>query len=135
MNKQADPGNSMIAPCGVYCKLCLGHLRKKNVCSGCWSDDDSKPYHCAVCSIKNCEYLKASGSRFCYDCEKFPCRRLKDLDKRYRTKYQTSLIENLTTIRDLGTVSFLESQHVRWRCNTCGGMMCVHTGSCITCQS
>ncbi len=25
--------------------------------------------------------------RFCFECESYPCKRLKALDKRYRTKY------------------------------------------------
>ena len=39
--------------------------------------------------------------RYCYECDGFPCARVKRLDKRYRTKYEMSMIENLEYIRDI----------------------------------
>ena len=33
--------------------------------------------------------------QYCYECAEFPCRSLKHLDKRYRTNYRMSMIENL----------------------------------------
>jgi hypothetical protein len=39
---------------------------------------------------------------FCYQCEDFPCDRLKTIDMRYRKKYNASLIENLCAIKESG---------------------------------
>ena len=32
---------TLIAPCGMNCGICVGHLREKNRCAGCNSDDDA----------------------------------------------------------------------------------------------
>ena len=56
-----------------------------------------------------------------------------DLDKRYRTKYDMSMLENLTTIRDSGLTAFVEKEKERWRCRTCGGTICVHRWMCPVC--
>jgi hypothetical protein len=124
-----------IAPCGINCATCLGYLRKKNKCSGCNSLNGFKPYHCNVCSIKNCEYLTSTKSKFCFECSKFPCSRLKQLDKRYKMKYKHSLIENLNIIHLKGMDEFLISDNERWTCKTCTGAICVHTGTCLTCSA
>jgi hypothetical protein len=55
---------------------------------------------------------------------KFPCERLKRLDKRYREKYGMSEIENLRFIQEKGIGSFLGHEEKRW-VNPCG-TYCVH---------
>lgn len=126
--------STMIAPCGMNCAICLAHLRDKNVCDGCWSDDKHKPNHCVSCSIKSCDLLASTDSTFCYDCSKYPCNRLKQLDKRYRTKYKMSMIENLNRIKDFGLIKFIEFEFKRWTCNGCGELICVHRGYCLNCN-
>jgi hypothetical protein len=64
---------------------------------------------------------------------KFPCRRIKDLDKRYRTKYGVSLIENLNTIKEIGLTQFVELEKGKWKCSNCGQLLCVHRDTCINC--
>ncbi len=61
---------------------------------------------------------------FCYDCADFPCDRLRHLDKRYRTRYGMSEIENLEYIRDHGIERFLENERARWVSER--GVLCVH---------
>ncbi len=124
----------LIAPCGMNCGICMAYLRKKKVCPGCRGPDDLKPsISCVKCIIKNCETIKNSQSGFCYDCETYPCKRLKALDKRYRTKYHMSMLENLENIKKLGLEKFIENEKARWRCPKCGGMVCVHRGYCFNC--
>ena len=92
----------LIAPCGMNCGICIGHLRDKKPCGACFKIDDvNKPKHCRSCSIANCEFLEKTKSGYCYECEKYPCRRLKNLDKRYRLKYGMSMIGNLNFINSL----------------------------------
>jgi len=124
----------LVAPCGINCGICLGYLRDKNRCEGCWGDNSKKPYHCAVCSIKNCEQLSATGSKFCFDCPVYPCKRLKQLDKRYQTKYHMSNLENIRIIKDSGLNYFVQLENEKWKCNECGGMICVHRGFCVECE-
>lgn len=124
-----------IAPCGMNCGICLAYLRDKNICVGCWGEQKPKTTSRSNCVIKNCELLQQTDSKFCYECPKYPCLRLKQLDKRYRTKYHMSMLENLESIKNIGLERFLEAEHDRWLCNTCGGTICVHRGFCLKCKS
>lgn len=124
----------MIAPCGMNCETCLAHLREKNICAGCWGTNGYKSNSCINCSIRNCDFLDKTASKFCYECTKFPCARLKQLDKRYRAKYAVSLIENLQIISKQGLERFEKMAYETWKCNTCGGTICVHTGYCLKCR-
>ena len=58
---------------------------------------------------------------------------LKHLDKRYRTKYNMSMIENLENIMNFGIRKFLKNEDIRWTCFQCGGTICVHKGYCVDC--
>ena len=122
-----------IAPCGMNCGTCIAYLRNKKPCTGCWSNDE-KPKHCTICVIKNCDYLAKTDSYFCFECEKYPCTRLKNLDKRYKTNYQISLIENLNQIKTVGLSQFLTTENSKWICKYCGNTICVHRDFCIVCQ-
>jgi hypothetical protein len=128
-----DP--SLIAPCGMNCALCSKYLawlanpESPAACEGCRASDRR-------CSIlkKACRRLRNHEVEFCYQCEEFPCERLERLDRRYRTRYGMSLVNNLRRIRANGLEWFLEEQERRWRCTRCGGIVCVHTGRCSSCN-
>jgi hypothetical protein len=92
-----------------------------------------KPVTRLACKIKKCEFFQKTNSGFCSQCKKFPCARLKQLDKRYRTKYGMSMIENLENIRKLGIRKFLQNKKERWACSERGGTICVHKGFCCSC--
>jgi hypothetical protein len=124
----------LIAPCGMNCGICIAQLRAKNTCPGCRIIYASKPKTRANCRISHCSLLSATDSGFCYDCSEYPCERLKQLDKRYRTKYNMSMIENLDNIKSLGLGRFLQNEQERWRCHNCGGLICVHRGFCLNCE-
>jgi hypothetical protein len=116
---------TMIAPCGMNCGICRGHLREKKKCLGCNDPDVNKPNYCLVCRIKHCEEMRLNQSNYCFACEKFPCARLKQLDKRYRTKYGMSMIENLNKIKETGIVEFLNAENQKWVCGPMRrGIMC-----------
>ena len=124
---------SMIAPCGMNCGCCLAYMRYKNHCPGCRVNDVTKPASCRQCIIINCELLKATESGFCYECPKFPCPRLKRLDKRYRTSYNTSFFDNLAIIKEKGIDVFLAFETGRRACPQCGSTLCVHRPECFAC--
>ena len=124
----------LIAPCGMNCGICRVYLRKDRKCPGCRGDDTSKLVSCLRCAIKNCETVKVNRSGFCYECETYPCERLKHLDKRYRTKYKMSMLENLGFIKANGLTAFAAKEKERWRCAKCGGVICVHKGYCLQCE-
>ena len=129
----------LIAPCGMNCRLCIAYQFRKN-------DLNKRGFHkkyCPGCIPRGencihmgdaCELLAKGSLRFCYECESFPCKRLKALDKRYRTKYHMSMIENLNDIKEFGMDEFLEKEGDKWRCPECGGTICCHNGLCLNCH-
>ena len=77
--------------------------------------------------------MRTSQIRFCFECADFPCRRLKTIDNRYRTRYSYSFIENLQEIKKSGIEEFLRRQEKRFKCPDCGGVISVHDGKCYDC--
>jgi len=124
---------NLIVPCGMNCGICIGFLRDKNKCPGC-RNMENKPVYCRKCIIKNCKILKQKEMQFCSDkCEKYPCKRLKGLDKRYKTKYKMRMIENLENIKELGIRNFLKKENEKWKCKACDNILCVHRNFCLNC--
>jgi hypothetical protein len=134
-NTSVSFNRTMIAPCGMNCGSCIAYMRTKNKCPGCWSDDILKNNSCTHCIIKNCDLLAKTDSKFCIDCQKYPCRRLKQLDKRYRTRYKTSFIENLMIIKQNGINFFLDFETKRRKCSECGATLSVHRDHCLACSN
>ena len=129
----------LIAPCGMNCSICSNFLALKN-------DIKSKgvrmPY-CSGCRIRNkkcaflkkrCELLINNRVRFCYECKKFPCDNLQTIDKRYRSFYNMSMIENLKFLKENGIEKFLEKENKKWKCPNCGGTISCHNGICFECS-
>lgn len=124
---------NMIAPCGINCGTCIAFLRQKNRCMGCRVP--SPEFKTRVnCYIKNCEKLKNSKSGFCFDCDSFPCKRMKQLDKRYRTKYNTCCIDDLSLIKDKGIEEYMRFETKRRTCPSCGSTLSVHRKNCLNCE-
>ncbi len=129
----------LIAPCGMNCALCIAHLSMekdlnkqgfhKKYCPGCIP----RGQHCLHMGDQ-CESLREGRVRFCFECEAFPCKRLKSLDKRYRTKYHMGMIDNLEFIQRHGLAEFLQKEEEKWRCAACGGVICCHNGLCLSCD-
>ncbi|MFN8254101.1 MAG: DUF3795 domain-containing protein [Bacteroidales bacterium] len=124
----------MIAPCGMNCRICFGHFREKKKCPGCRERDAYESGYGRKCIIRSCPVLKDKDLIYCSDkCDKYPCLRLKNLDKRYRTKYGMSMIENLGNIKNHGVEKFVELEQKRWKCPECGELLCVHRFFCLKC--
>ena len=130
MAKRAAIKSELIAPCGMNCGICVAYLRERNRCPGCRLIDkisagESNKRYCKKCMIKNCEILRKKGWKFCNTrCESYPCRRLKDLDKRYRMRYDMSMLDNLEYIEKNGIRKFLRQQKKRYIKND--KVICVH---------
>jgi hypothetical protein len=122
-----------IAPCGMNCGICMAYLREKNKCPGCRGKDTNKPVTRVRCKIKNCEVFQTERAKFCFKCENFPCKNLKHLDARYRTKYNMNMIENLEYIKKLGVKKLIGNEKIKWACPECGGIICVHNACCCNC--
>lgn len=119
----------LIAPCGMNCALCQTYQGKGLECFGCGKTSKRK-------SCQNCSILKCDKKRiFCYECSNYPCKRLKQLDQRYRTKYKMSMIENLDYIKTKGIDEFIKQQNKKYTCTKCGKLRSVHQEHCLYCSS
>jgi hypothetical protein len=125
---------ALIAPCGMNCRLCRAFGRDKKACPGCRGDDSFKSNACISCRIKNCEMIVSAEVDYCFGCDNFPCDRLNHLDRRYRTKYGMSMIDNLQIISEFGIKYFIRTEKERWACPQCGELLCVHKPNCLYCQ-
>lgn len=123
----------LIAPCGMNCRVCYAFQRDKNKCPGCRSENDSKPKSRVICNIKTCSKFNSQEIRFCGQCDIFPCKNLKNLDKRYQGKYFMSMIRNQELIIDGGVEKFIEAENKKWKCSRCGHILCAHKSECKYC--
>jgi hypothetical protein len=114
---------NLIAPCGMNCGICRAYLRGKNPCRGCRKAEENMPKTRVNCKMRACTIRTG---KFCCSCPEFPCDRLKLMDKRYRTKYGMSEIENLEFIRREGIRKFVAKERERWISGK--GIFCVHDG-------
>ena len=71
--------------------------------------------------------------QYCYECDEFPCANLIKLDKKYKTNFKMSMIENLEYIKKNGVNKFLVKEQEKWKCPECGGVVCCHNGICFDC--
>jgi hypothetical protein len=129
----------LIAFCGMNCAVCVSHLAMKN-------DINQKGFHKRYCEgclprgknctfmAKTCDLVGKGQVRFCSDCPKFPCARLKALDKRYKEKYHLSMIDNLRDIQTNGMTAFLAKETEKWKCPKCGSEISCHNGLCMACD-
>ena len=124
---------TLIAPCGMNCRLCRAYARDRKACPGCRGDDSLKSKACVTCRIKNCEKIIKGRVKYCFSCDSFPCVVLSHLDNRYRTKYVMSMIDNLKNIREFGIRDFIKNEKEKWACPECGEIICVHKENCISC--
>lgn len=122
----------LIAPCGINCALCSGYQRKKAPCAGCNPAGD-KPTYCRTCIIKNCPERNQDSVFFCNQCARYPCRRLKQLEKRYRARYGVQIFENLRIIEGEGLDAFIAREEAKWKCDACGAWLCMHKAQCPHC--
>ena len=123
----------LIAPCGMNCRLCRTFIREKSSCLVCRENNRLKPKTRVICKIKACEKLTKDKIEYCSSCDHFPCANLNHLDKRYRTKYGMSMIDNLENIKQFGIRNFIKQEKEKWACSKCGETICVHKESCISC--
>lgn len=123
---------SMFAPCGMNCKVCYKHCYDKKPCGGCFTNTPGKPGHCRSCKIKAC----VSGKKlsYCYECDEYPCKRIKNLEKSYNIRYGASLMANSRMVQEKGIPAYMEQQKEKYTCPKCGGVISVHDLECSECQ-
>jgi len=126
----------LIAPCGMNCGICIAFFgytmngkRRKHACITCRLSESP----CAFIKTP-CDKLTDRKIACCFECMEFPCNNLEKRDRCYQDKYGMSVIANLKDIRTQGIEHFLKTEHERWKCATCGGIICVHNQTCYSCN-
>lgn len=125
----------VIAPCGLVCDLCRAFQREQKRCTGCQVPGGYKAGYCDRCSIVLCQQKIDKPGLQCYQCQKYPCRRLRDLDKRYSTRYAESLVANFELLQTGGRSALTEAIVAKWTCQNCGSLLSVHDPTCLTCRA
>ncbi len=122
---------AMIAPCGVNCSVCSAHLNIKLPCPGCRAPQEQiTRKSCRNCAKKSCAFDQ--DLQWCFECARFPCAGIKDLSRRYTSKYGVDLVQNgLDARSDMD--SFLEAQRMKFTCRACGGAINRHRKYCSEC--
>lgn len=124
-------GQELIAPCGVDCLACSAFLRARTSCAGCRADGP-KPKHCLTCARLACATER--GVTWCFECDRYPCRRIRSLDASYVTRYDVPLVEQGRRALAEGIEEHLRRERERWAC-ACGGVIDQHAGRCSECGS
>lgn len=57
------------------------------------------------------------------------------MDKRYRDRYNQSLIENGLMAKEQGLAAFLAAERSKWTCGKCEGIISLHDNECSECQT
>ena len=128
--KKIEP--AMFAPCGMNCMVCYKHCYHKHPCEGCQNSDKGKPQHCRRCKIKDC--VREKNITYCFECDSYPCKQIKYLEKSYNTRYGASLMENSRYVKEHGLEAFMEQQKRSYTCPGCGGIISLHDAECSECR-
>jgi hypothetical protein len=91
-----------IPPCAIFCGNCSKYLKEKNSCPGAGE-------HCksTKCKIYTCCFDK-NNKRFCYECNDFSCKKLKEFTEKSILEYGNNLIEEQEILKKIGSKKWLE---------------------------
>lgn len=78
--------------------------------------------------------IKTKKLNFCFECLEYPCKLIKNLEKSYNKRYQTSLMENSEYVKQNGLKEFMKFQKEKYTCIKCGGIIFIHDRECSECQ-
>ena len=133
--------------CGLYCGACgilianekdnlkeLAHkcncTEEELHCSGCKTEINSK--YCRKCTIKSCAIQKRV--EFCFECEEYPCNLILEF-AHDESPHHSVVLNNLKDISTQGIEIWLQSQKIRWSCESCGERFSWYDEMCDKCGS
>jgi hypothetical protein len=130
----------LIAPCGMNCSICSKYLSyvnnlNRSQCSGCRSGNKKCTYLFDKCSGINNGLTINVTTRFCFECDLYPCKQINRMDDRYRSNYKMSVKKNLEYINKSGLGKFVINQYGEHHCSTCGGLISIHNRKCFKCET
>ena len=123
----------------MNCTICSRYLAFINnldrpQCAGCRPNREKCSYLFDKCSGINHDIKCNESTPFCYECDQFPCKEIKRMDKRYKSGYNMSVIENLEFIEQNGVGKFAETQQEKYQCSKCDGLISIHNRKCFRCD-
>ncbi len=95
--------DSMFSLCGLNCGLCPMQIRGS--CGGCFS---GSPCY-ANCPIAPCS-VRNGHVQYCYECDKYPCRRYDGIDKYDSLISHRNQKKDLAQAKEIGIEAYLEEQ-------------------------
>jgi len=146
----------LVGICGLYCGTCPVYLASREQdpaqleamsrdrgipveeirCDGCLSENVYGP--CVDCrhGFRRC----ASEKRvtWCFECEEFPCRRLRDFTDVHIVNgisHHAGVIEALQSMKEHGIEKWLEAQEREACCPTCGKKLYWFVRECPVCRT
>ena len=130
---------NLIAPCGMNCAVCSKYLAyanrlKRSQCPGCRARNTDCTYLFGKWEGMNHVVEGTAEAKFCFECDRYPCKEIKRMDKRYRKNYGMSTVENLDAIQQNGLAEFVEAQYSKHQCDRCDGLISVHNNKCFRCD-
>ncbi|MGD8229421.1 MAG: DUF3795 domain-containing protein [Desulfobacteraceae bacterium] len=141
--------------CGIYCGTCPRYLAKRlndaeeveNIynetgvpveqigCDGCLSDTVFPT--CKACKHGFRECAAEKGVTWCFQCEDFPCQRLRDFRDVHIVNgisHHEHVIEDLEFMRAKGVEAWVAEQEANSRCPRCGTPIYWHARQCPKCH-
>ena len=145
----------LVGICGLYCGTCPYYLAFRNTdtdtinrlsqsqempaeevrCDGCLSGRTSK--HCTECRHGFRECADNHGVTWCFQCEMFPCRRLKDFEDVHVVNgisHHETIIKDLEHMKKHGVDDWIGIQEERSKCSGCGTVQYWYDRECPTCN-
>ncbi len=138
----ADPitlKEELVAPCGMNCAICSNYLAclnnlNKSQCTGCRTTNKKCTYLFEKCTGINHSLKGNANANFCFECDQYPCKEIKRMDRRYRENCGISIKENLEYIKREGVSVFATMQYKEHKCPGCDGLVSVHNKKCFKCE-
>ncbi len=140
MTKQIPIIEKLIAPCGMNCAICSNYLAYVNhlntsQCAGCRTSNKKCTYLFEKCTGINHPIKGNANAKFCFECDQYPCKEIKRMDRRYRDNYTMSVRDNLECIKENGVKKFVAEQYNKHQCSRCGDLVSVHNKKCLKCDT
>ncbi|MCP4762287.1 MAG: DUF3795 domain-containing protein [archaeon] len=123
--------NDYSSICGVYCKACPSFHAK--TCLSCRSKNKKQKRTSKwSCKIRNCCFEKEFHN--CAECDEFPCKIRRRLDKTYISRYKINLVGRLRRLNEIGIQKWTQEQIQLYKCKYCGGIISPYSFICFQCD-
>ena len=124
-----------LAPCGVFCEACPSFNK---TCLGCSSENIMQNRKSKWnCKIRRC-CVDEHKFDSCSQCSEFThCKLIIRLQQSHlgekKFRYREEIIDNLNRIKEIGKVSWLKDQQIKYNCQECEATVIFYYYECLNC--